>query len=937
MITLFLAPFHPMLAQHNKSWEKYILPNRQEARKTTAQSVLIKYSGKRSNLNDFGINVLRRLDETHYIVAKSSSELAGPFEVVGDANNLWKLSERLMDDFLQGNPVDGELSLMVTDMETFSREIDNTIIDYEVKNKYHDIVHIVVKNKVKLEKLLSFSSIKAMNLTPVSPVEEAPLRDFNYNVNQINRIRHETTSLNGHNLVVSVKEQKYDIADIDFKGRHIESRLSSEEVSIHSTEMATIIAGAGNSSFQGRGIAWGADITSSDFSSTLPDGNEDYETLNVSVQNHSYGTLPENFYGAEARAYDLSANYNPKLLHVFSSGNNGLFTHTEGHFAGVKEFANLTGNFKMAKNIVTVGGVDTVNAIINNISKGPAFDGRVKPELVAYSLTGASSAAAVVSGVSLLLQQEYREKHDIIPHSALIKAVLVNSADDVAAKGIDYISGYGNLNAYKAWQSIVEQRHFEGEVNQNEVLKFEINVPENAINLKVTLVWNDPAAEANTGVTLINDLDLRLIQTSTSDSYLPWVLNHYPHVDSLQLPAVRKVDRLNNIEQVSIADAEQGTYEIEVSGFSLPDSPQKFFITYQWDNPDTFTWTFPTASDNMPQDGEFQSFFRWESTLSHQTGKLEYSTDNGMSWKLIAEDVDLSKKYASWIPPETTSIAKARMSINGNTYETEDFVISRPLNVKVGFDCSDSLMLTWRKIDNVDNYIVRSPGSKYLEHVTKSSDTIIVINKTQFPQLEFSVTPVIGDKAGLRNLTFNYTERGSGCYITNFFSNINPGNGVDLNVSLGTNYQVKELHFQRFEENENGFRNIFAVSRPTSTENFYTDTGARDGKNIYRIKIDFEGGEEIFSKIDTVLFLKTTTAILFPNPVKRFQNLSVLLKDFGGDDAFFKLFDTQGQLLFQKKLARERDEIPFNAFRKGLYLYEIISANDRQAGRIIVQ
>jgi hypothetical protein len=38
--------------------------------------------------------------------------------------------------------------------------------------------------------------------------------------------------------------------------------------------------------------------------------------------------------------------------------------------------------------------------------KGPAFDGRIKPEMVAFGIDGSSGAAALVSGVAILLQQQ---------------------------------------------------------------------------------------------------------------------------------------------------------------------------------------------------------------------------------------------------------------------------------------------------------------------------------------------------------------------------------------------------------------------------------------------------------------------------------------------------------------------------------------------------
>lgn len=935
LIFITLALTSVALSQSEIDWSRYEFSKTKSYEDPSSAAYIVKFLGKKAELNELGIKVLKKLDRSHFIVSQLSIEDTAIFGSVARANNLWKLGDKLYKR--QGGTIfsSERLTITITEEMAFIKDMQQADINFSVFKKYKDVWKINLLEYVKVNKILLTPSILSINLTSNNVKEETPLRDFNYNVNQINLLRHEESQLNGAGQVVSLMEKSYDVQDMDFKGRHIESDLRPSEISEHSTEMATIVAGAGNSSFQGQGIAWGANLTSSDFSGTLPDNDSDYTDLGVSVQNHSYGTIPENFYGPEARAYDLSANSNPELLHVFSAGNNGLFTNENGTYSGIKETANLTGNFKMAKNILTVGGVDTVTIIVKDLSKGPAYDGRVKPELVAYSLTGSSSSAAIVSGIALLLQQGYRENHEVMPESALLKAVLINSADDVGPHGIDFLSGYGNVNAYRAWKTLSDGRFFSGHVGENEKVSFSISVPENAVNLKVSLVWNDPAADVNAATALVNDLDLQLIGVSSHYIYLPWVLSSAPNIDSLTLPAKRKVDRLNNVEQVSIANPEDRNYRIEVSGFSVESGEQPFFLAYEWDIINTFKWTFPSGSDNMPQDGEFQSFFRWQSTITNETGHLQYSIDQGVNWITIDDNVDLYRNHYSWKPPNYSGIARARMITSDNIFETDDFVISRPLAADVGFNCVDSLLLTWPKLDNATKYIVSSPGEKYLETVIESSDTVIVMNKLQFPQSDFTVTPVFDKKSGLRNLTFDYTLRGSGCYIMNFFTNLNSDIGVDLSLALGTTYQVGSVSFEKLANDR--FVTLYKVDDPKTSEVFHTDTTAQDGLNVYRANVEFISGSNIYSRIDTVRFLKTTTAVLFPNPAERFNGLNILLKDFNGKDAFFHLFNSNGELLLVKKLESERDQVLLNSYRKGLYFYEIVSGNNRQTGRLMIK
>jgi hypothetical protein len=307
--------------------------------------------------------------------------------------------------------------------------------------------------------VLNQSFIRFVDI-PRVPHEELAVGTFDNSLNTINLVHNQYPGLNGANMVVSVKENKPDTTDIDFKGRYISTPLTSNLIAPHAPNMATNIAGGENSFYTGGGVVPAASIISSNFATLLPDGDNVYKQYGISVQNHSYGTGIENYYGADAAAYDASIINNPGLLHVFSSGNSGNLV-SNGPYAGINNMANLTGSFKMAKNIITVGATDSFGNVAFLSSRGPAYDGRIKPELIAFGEDGTSGAAAHTSGTVLLLQQYYKEKHGgALPPASLIKAVLVNSADDRGNKGPDYQSGYGSLNAYKALQGLVNEHYF---------------------------------------------------------------------------------------------------------------------------------------------------------------------------------------------------------------------------------------------------------------------------------------------------------------------------------------------------------------------------------------------------------------------------------------------------------------------------------------------
>ncbi|MFL5774554.1 MAG: S8 family serine peptidase, partial [Flavisolibacter sp.] len=316
-------------------------------------------------------------------------------------------------------------------------------------------------------------------------------------LNTINYVHNRYPSLNGDSLYVSIKERLFDTSDIDLKGRVFLTGWESSFQTAHASLMATIIGGAANSSPSADGVAQSVHLTSASFDRLFPEPDSVFVKNKIYVQNHSYGTVVENFYGNEATAYDEQVIRIPTLLHVFSAGNSGNITNNSGPYSGVSAFANLTGNFKQAKNIITVGSLDSAGQLLPLSSKGPAYDGRIKPELMAYGEDGSSGAAALVSGAALLVQDAYKRNYHAIPSAALVKAVLVNSADDVGPDHPDYYSGFGNLNTFRAVATIAEARFAESDVTQNQVKSFSLVIPQGISRIKVTLAWNDPAAVPN--------------------------------------------------------------------------------------------------------------------------------------------------------------------------------------------------------------------------------------------------------------------------------------------------------------------------------------------------------------------------------------------------------------------------------------------------------
>ncbi|HEV8286698.1 MAG TPA: S8 family peptidase [Chitinophagaceae bacterium] len=753
--------------------------------------------------------------------------------------------------------------------------------------------------------------------------EELAVSNLDLSTNKVNMIFSKFPQYNGNNTVVSVKENRPDTVDIDFHGRYLSTNLSSNVFSTHATIMGTIIGGAGNTYYEGKGAAWGSTISSSNFAILLPDPDAAYQQYNITVQNHSYGTSIENFYGADAAAYDASVISRPSLMHVFSAGNSGTQTSTSGSYANVPGFANITGSFKMAKNIITVGHIDSLGIVLAPSSRGPAYDGRVKPELVGFGEDGSSGAAAIVSGISLVLQQAYKDLHGSIPSSALIKAILLNSADDVGAKGIDFVSGYGAANAYKAMLCIANAYHFNGSMANGGDDVYNLTVPSNIKQLKITLAWSDPPAVANAAKALKNDLDLQLTLPSANQVWQPWVLSHFPKSDSLQLLPVRKRDSLNNVEQISIDNPTAGSYQVHIKGFNIiVSSAQPYFVAYQFDTLDHFTWNYPTKQDNIFNNRT--NTLRWESTYSNSIGQLEYSLNNGSTWQVIDNAVDLAKGYYKWSPPDSFVTALLRMNFSSQHFISDTFTVSKRFDVHVGFNCPDSFMIFWNKIPSINNYQVYRLGDKYMEPIAIIPDTAIILTKQTNTSLHYAVAPIINNKTGVRSYAYDYTTQGTGCYIRTFLGEL-IGNSAKLDLELGTSYNIKSITWQKLTLN--GFISLQAVNSILGLNFNYTDNALTHGLNIYRVKIELLDGRIIYTETVTVYFAQEPY-IVYPNPVPQYQDVTIISSD--PDIAQLQLFNSTGIKLYETTLNDWSNTIPTGKLSKGIYLLRITKNNQLQ-------
>jgi Subtilase family/Secretion system C-terminal sorting domain len=757
------------------------------------------------------------------------------------------------------------------------------------------------------------------------PKEELALGYFDNAVNTINRVHRLFPLIDGSSMVASIKENKPDTTDIDLTGRYLSTNLSSATITTHATIMATTLAGAGNSFYTGTGAAPAATFSSSDFATLLPDADALYKQYGISVQNHSYGTGIENYYGADAVAYDASVIINPALLHVFSSGNSGDQASTTGNYSGIAALANLTGSFKMAKNIITVGAVDSFNTVAFLSSKGPAYDGRIKPELVAFGEDGSSGAAAITSGAALLVQQAYKQLHGAqLPPASLVKAVLLNSAKDIGTKGPDYATGFGSLDAYKAVQTILSSHFYIDSITQGQIQLFPLTIPANIRVVKITLCWSDVAAAVNAPVALVNDLDLQLLNTSSVEKWLPWVLNSTAIKDSLLLPAVRRRDSLNTVEQVSIDNPAAGNYIIQVAGRSQPGGEQVYSIAYQLDSADHFAWSYPLATDNLVSNS--RNVLRWSSTFTGANGKLEYSLNKGATWQLLNNSADLTSEYINWQTPDTFCTVILRMTINGQVFESDTSTISAPVAVNVGFNCIDSLLMYWNRIPAASAYQLYRLNGNYMQPLLVVTDTSIIIKHPQQASAFYSVAPVLNaGKTGIRSYTFDYALQGVGCYIKNFLADLTTNNTAQVTIELGTLYAIKSISVEKM--GPNGFTILQTIQLLTGLTYQVIDAQLTRGINTYRPRIELQDGSILYSQSQFVYYFSDSRYLVFPNPLRSKGTLNIVATDPFNNQLL--IYNTYGQLVFERMLNNTTETISLQHLKAGLYVVMI-----RKEGRV---
>lgn len=565
---------------------------------------------------------------------------------------------------------------------------------------------------------------------------------------------------------------------IDFKGRLINVEATNTNFDLqHADYVSGCVGGAGNLDPSTRGTATGATIYNMSYTADFQDQTLALVQANdITIVNTSYSDGCNTGYTLASQTVDKQLRDNPTLTHVFSAGNaNG----TDCGYGAGGQWGNITGGHKMAKNALMAANINIEGIIHPASSRGPAHDGRLKPDISAFGTSvlmsqpnntytynsGTSFSAPFIAGTLAQLTQAYKAIHnDQEPKATLLKAAVLNTANELGNIGPDFKFGWGNINAWRALSLLEENRYLSGTSEEGIETNHVVAIPANVREARFMIVWNDPQALPGSTRTLVNDLDLYVLAPDGTTRSLPWKLDPTPTIAALNTPAGKGRDSLNNVEQVSIIDPIPGDYTVFVKGTDVPIGPQEYQLVWDFATDDVKI-TYPSGGEGFVP-GEME-LIHWDAYGTGDNFSLAYSTDDGATFNPIIAVLGDKRSY-SWTVPNTLS-GKVRLSLTrgtkGDTMALPFNIAPVPQNLRIEKACLDSITIAWNDIQDSLSYDVYLLGAKYME-IAGSTPT----NRFTFPIGYVGNTQWIAVRAtdahgtlGRRSLAINWPGGLKGC------------------------------------------------------------------------------------------------------------------------------------------------------------------------------
>lgn len=589
-----------------------------------------------------------------------------------------------------------------------------------------------IDNVAKLDFLYYVESI------PEPPIPEDRLGRTLHRSNVINTMVPSGKKYDGSGVHILTRDDGA-INHIDFQNRVSQPLASNSAGGTHGDGVAGIMGGAGNLDPTIQGMAPGSFMHVIDYVSNFSADNTLalHQNDNVVITNSSYSDGCNGGYTTNARVVDAQTWQNQTLLHVFSAGNSN--NQDCGYGAGT-QWGNITGGHKIGKNVIATANLFPDGSLVGSSSRGPSQDGRLKPEIAAngqnqlsiseantyQSFGGTSGAAPGIAGVATQLYHAYRELNGgQDPDAALIKAALMNGAEDYGNPGPDFQFGFGRVNAYRSLEIIENGDYVQGSIAANGTNTHTINVPANVKKVKVMTYWAEPPAAVNAALVLTRDLDMSLT-TPTGEVFLPWVLDNTPNPVNLDANATRGVDNINNVEQVTLDNPVSGAYTVTIQAPVITGGNAEYYVvtTFIYDE---INVVYPLGGEGLiPGTTER---IHWDASGTQGSFLIQFTTDGGANWYSIA-NIDGNDRMYDWtIPNMVTGDAQIRIIRGNNTGQSQaDFsILGRPENITLSKVCPTSIRIEWDTLDGATEYDVFILGFQYMDSVGTTSNTFFDI------------------------------------------------------------------------------------------------------------------------------------------------------------------------------------------------------------------
>ena len=540
---------------------------------------------------------------------KESAQQTQNFRLWVPPNDI-KVSSGLEAAMKGGDSIDAFNVTAVFHQGVSKPSLEKKLDDNDIQSTVNWIGDITIKISTDLnglKNLISFDELKWVEQQ--APKTESDNATAAQRI-KVDQIASQPLSLSGQGITIGI----WDSGRVDFHADYNDriTILTDQNIRTHTTRITGMAIGNGAGDAAATGMAPRARVRNWSFNDLNYENDVIAEAQNnrIDVANFSFSTPlgwssngvdrsgPDSlfgFYSAEASVYDSIA-HDYGLLIFKVAGNNRddcrltNLTDCDGDNEGFDSIPHRS----VAKNIVTIGATDDEDNISIFTGWGPADDGRIKPDLCAngtsiytttrgniYATTsGTSFSTPSASGAAALLLEHYNNIYDELPTDpALIKGIMIHSAAEFGPEqGPDPMCGWGLIDAQNAVQLISQEAFTIGStaqgMDQNVTTIF---VPQNTSQVKVTLAWTDPAGNPSASIALVNNLDLRLIDSNRNE-YLPWRLDSNNGFKT----AIRGNNTRDNIEQVTIDNPSPGSYTIRILTDDIPSGPQKYVLVSEF-------------------------------------------------------------------------------------------------------------------------------------------------------------------------------------------------------------------------------------------------------------------------------------------------------------------------------------------------------------------